>query len=333
MPSADPKTEQLAALWELVALAEGATVLPDLPTTRPAEGETRERWIEEVVRRRSQHEANALESYRRSGASGRIAHPVASATYHAVPVKDGVITVRVYKPEGDGPHPALALLHGGAWWLGAGPTNFELNDLMCRYLCAEAGTVIANVDYRLAPEHPWPTQVEDSAAAVAWLAADPDGIGIAADRLGILGISSGGNVAACVTRLLRATGPTLKMQVLLAPSLDMTGSSESLAQDGFMPQIAAVLRDQYLQGQVEPGDPRVSPVLADDLDDLPPAVIVVGSEDPLRDDGKRYHARLQAFGGSSELHEFVMTHTVATDDVVDALYSMLAKAIRSHLAG
>lgn len=226
------------------------------------------------------------------------------------------------------------MLHGGAWWLAGGAANFEANDIMCRRMCVDAGVFVVNLDHRLAPEYPWPHQTEDVLAGLAWLAADPDGLGIAADRLGVMGMSSGGNLAAtAVLQLHREGGPQVRLQVLQAAPLDLTGSSESMADDALLSYVAPLLREIYLQGRIEPNDPRVSPVLAEGLEGMPPTVIMVGTEDPLRDDSRRYVARLKAFGAPVQLHEFMMTHEVGTEEVVDAVFATTAKALREYLHG
>ena len=124
----------------------------------------------------------------------------------------------------------ILVLHGGAWWMGGGVCCFDLNDPFCRRLCVGLEAIVVNLDYRLAPEHPYPVQLDDARAALAWMAADPAGLGIDADRLGVLGMSSGANVAASTTRTLTETGgPQVKVHVLMMPSLDMTACRPSSA--------------------------------------------------------------------------------------------------------
>jgi acetyl esterase len=329
-------SEKSAALQELIDRLPADLPLPPLPPLAPAEGQTDKDWLAAVARVRAQHDILALEGNRLSGYDNRERVAVGSVTFHQIPVPgdgDGVtVTARAYRPEGPGPFPAVMVLHGGAWWLGGGAVNFDANDIMCRTTCVEAGVIVLNVDHRLAPEYPWPHQTDDVLAALAWMAADPDGLGIAGDRLAVLGMSSGGNLAAsAVLQTHLAGGPQVRVQVLQAAPLDLTGGSESLALDPLFAVLAPIVRDIYLQGRVEPGDPRVSPLLAEDLAGMPPTALFVGTEDALRDDSRRYAARLREAGVPVELHEFAMAHSIAPEEVVDAVFALTAKTLRQYL--
>ncbi len=307
------------------------TPVGGFPPAAPKPGQAAAQWRAEVARVRAQHDAVALEGTRLATAGfAQPAFGVGSVAFHPVGTPAGELTAKVYVPEGDGPFPAILLLHGGAWWMGGGAVGFELNDALCRQLCAEAGAVVANLDYRLAPEHPFPEQTEDALAGLGWLAADPDRLGIDPGRLGILGISSGGNVAAVTAQAAR---DRLRAQLLLVPALDLTGSSLSLRQEPAMETVHTALTGLYCQGRVDPADPRVSPLLAEDLTGLPPTAIVIGTEDPLRDDGRRYADRLREAEVPVELHEFVMAHSIATEDVRTACTAALVEAARKLLTG
>jgi acetyl esterase len=329
----DQHSEKLAALREMADRFPAGQAPPPLPPVVPAEGQTEKDWLAAVARVRAQHDIAALEGNRLSGYDDRERVAVGSVTFHQVPVPGGgTVTARAYRPEGPGPFPAVMVLHGGAWWLAGGAVNFDANDITCRRTCVDAGVIVVNLDHRLAPEYPWPHQTDDALAGLRWLAADPDGLGIAGDRLAVLGMSSGGNLAAsAVLQTHLSGGPQVRVQVLQAAPLDLTGGSESLATDPVFAMIAPLVRDIYLQGRVEPSDPRVSPLLAEDLAGMPPTALFVGTEDALRDDSRRYAARLKEAGVPVELHEFVMAHSIAPEEVVDAVFALTAKTLRQYL--
>ncbi|CAB4717502.1 unannotated protein [freshwater metagenome] len=304
-----------------------------MPSWSPAPGQDRRAWEIEVAQIRQQHETLALEAGRIiDGAERRYRGRVDRVEFHTIGTGSDAVAARVYVPEGEGPHPALLVLHGGAWWMGGGTTCFELNDPLCRRLCDEAQAIVVNLDYRLAPEHPFPVQLDDTRAALAWMHADAAGLGIDPARLGVLGMSSGANVAASTVRTLRDEGgPAVLVQVLMMPSLDMTASSPSWQAEPDQREGALRLRQLYLQDVVEPTDPRVSPLLADDFSALPPAVVVVATEDTLRDDGKLYAAALTEAGVQADLHEFVMTHIGGTDEVNELMNQAVVAGVRRHL--
>jgi len=324
---------QLAELTALVARVDAKrTTGADFPSPKPREGQEPAHWRTEVAQLRAQNDAQALESARcRHADVDSLLVPVAKVAFHSIDGEDATVAARVYVPATAGPHPALVLLHGGAFWMGGGSTGYELNDHMCRRICAQAEVVVVNLDYRLAPEHPFPAQYDDVAAAFEWLVKDPDSLGIDPDRLGLMGISSGGNAAASTALALAALGQQLSLQLLLAPCLDLTGSSPSIQEDPIWVAGSAILRDMFLQGVVEPDDARVSPALAPSFVGVAPAVVVVGTHDPLRDDGKRYVAALEEAGIGTELHEFVMTHTDATAEVSELVDVALVDAVRRYL--
>ncbi|MFG2517618.1 alpha/beta hydrolase [Streptomyces sp. NPDC048527] len=205
------------------------------------------------------------------------------------------ISVRVYRPEQAEQNPAGALLHihGGGWWSG----DLEDVDDRCRHLADGAGIVVVSLDYRLAPEHPWPTAVHDALAALHWMVAHAARLGIDPDRIGVGGESAGANIAAALTLLTRDTnGPGLRMQLLEIPALDLTLSSPSMQAFG---EGYVLTRDdltwcveQYAADH-DVKDPLVSPLLAPDLTGLPSAVIAAAEYDPLADDARRYAERLR----------------------------------------
>jgi acetyl esterase len=222
---------------------------------------------------------------------------VASIVDHRVAVDGGEITVRVYTPHGDGPFPGHLYLHGGGFWLGE-PGHFDPN---CTAIAAGAGCVVASVDYRLAPEHPFPVPPEDCYAALLWLVAQAGELGVDATRISVGGGSAGGNLSAVVALMARdRNGPALAFQVLEIPVTDLTGSHPSIEEngEGYLLTKAGMQQcvDYYL---ADPGDakhPYASPLFADDLAGLPPALVMTAEFDPLRDEGEAYGARLRDAG-------------------------------------
>lgn len=221
-----------------------------------------------------------------------------------VPVHGGAIRVRLYEPDGAGgkPRPLHVFLHGGGWCVG----DLEQRDPRCRSIAAGAGCTVASVDYRMAPENAYPTPLEDCYAALAWLVAHADELGLDAARVSVGGESAGANLAALVALLARdRNGPPLVFQwldvpatdlTLSQPSIDRLGTGYGLTKADMLEYRAAYLRD------VDPAGPYVSPLHYDDLSGLPPALIMTAELDPLRDDGHAYASRLREAGVEVEHH-------------------------------
>jgi acetyl esterase len=222
---------------------------------------------------------------------------VAVIAEYRVPVGGGEITVRVYTPPGDGPFPAHVYFHGGGFWLG----DLDFCDITCRELCAGAECVVVSVDYRLAPEHPFPAGIEDSYAALVWTAEHADELDIDTTRLSVGGASAGGCIAAAVALMTRdRNGPPLVLQVLDIPVTDITMSCESIAEngEGYILTRGAIAQycDYYIADPADAKHPYASPLLADDLSGLAPAVVMTAEFDPLRDEGEQYAQRLRDAG-------------------------------------
>lgn len=306
-------------LLELASRIGAALTQPvGWPTPAPDANTTADQWRNEVEQLRAQHDAMALQGTRLSPAPPKpTADTQLSVEYASVPVGDRLSrAAKIYRPASEtGPRPAVLFLHGGGWWMAGGAVNFELNDPLCRYLAAELGAAVVNFDYRLAPEHPYPTSLLDAEAAVSWLSSCADDLGIDPHALAVFGVSSGGNLAAALTRRLRGTDRALTLQLLLAPALNVNfdGGSDDITTE--RQELTARLRSYYLPNDVSADDPDVSPVRATDLEGLPPTAVVVGTLDPLRGDGVRYAENLAAAGTESVLLEYEMTHGVATSDV------------------
>lgn len=290
------------------------------PSPAPFPGQTLSDWQIEVDRLRAQHDTLALEATRRCPPLPAPSRSVElEVEFVAVPVAPDVLrNAKLYRPRSERiDRPAVLLLHGGGWWMAGGAVAFELGDPVCRFLASELDAVVLNFDYRLAPEHPYPTAVDDAEAAVGWLAAHAASLGIDTRAFSVFGISSGGNIAAALARRLRGTELALRLQMLHVPALDLTFSSPSCRADPAWQEQGKLLREYYVPPDCDTHDPFVSPALADDYADLPPAVVVIGRFDPLRDDGTRYADGLREAGVAVVSLEYEMTHGVATADVTE----------------
>jgi acetyl esterase len=210
----------------------------------------------------------------------------------------GPIPVRVYRASGsNGPAPAIVFFHGGGWVCG----DLESHDSSCRRLAMLSGCVVVSVDYRLAPEHPWPGAVDDALAAYAWVQQHPGELGIAPGRVGVMGDSAGGNLAAVVSLAARDAGLPLPVaQGLIYPAVDMEFSAASHASVGvgfgLEQRTMHWFREQYVPDPADWRNPRVSPLYAADLTGLPPALVVTAGFDPLRDEGDAYAEALVRAG-------------------------------------
>ena len=230
-------------------------------------------------------------------ALGGEVEPVANIEDMRVPVTDGEITVRVYTPAGTGPFPAHVYIHGGGFWLG----TLEHFDGACRSIANAAECVVAAVDYRLAPEHKFPIAPEDCYAALEWVAREAATLNVDPARISVGGASAGGNLAAVVALMARDRGgPPLVLQVLDIPVTDLTMSQPSITENGegymLTKEGCAQYVSYYLDDPTDATHPYASPFFADDLRDLPPALVTTAEFDPLRDEGEAYAERLRAAG-------------------------------------
>jgi acetyl esterase len=223
--------------------------------------------------------------------------PVARVEDRTIPGPAGDIPVRIYTPEGRAPLPILVYLHGGGWVIG----SLETHDPICRQLANGAGCVVVSVDYRLAPEHPYPAAAEDAYAAARGVHANAASLGGDPKRIAVGGDSAGGNLSAVVSLMARDRGgPPLVHQLLVYPVTDAPGPTASYRDNG---------RDYFLTTDMmqwfwnhylgkDPGcrDAYACPLRARDLRGLPPALVITAELDPLRDEGEAYAARLREAG-------------------------------------
>ncbi|MER6345075.1 alpha/beta hydrolase [Streptomyces sp. NPDC001595] len=224
--------------------------------------------------------------------------PVATVRDLTLPGPAGPLAARLYRPSGhDGCSALLVYYHGGGWVLG----DLASADSACRFLAVHAGLSVLSVEYRLAPEHPFPAGVEDAVAAFRYAVDSAEALGVDPAATGVGGESAGGNLAAVVSQITHAEpGRAPAFQLMFFPVTDLSSKHMSyrLFSDGFFLTEAQMdwYRDHYLSHPREALDPRVSPLLADDLAGLPPAYIAVAGFDPLRDEGEAYARRLQEAG-------------------------------------
>lgn len=219
----------------------------------------------------------------------------------------GSVPARVYRPEADGPVPTVVFLHGGGFVIG----DLETHDDHARLISAEVGAVVLSVDYRLAPEHPWPAGLEDCLAATRWALAHVDELGADAARVAVAGDSAGGNLSAAITLQLRGSdGPQLAAQLLLYPATDFeeesTHPSRQENAKGYLltDDDMAWFGEQYVPEGADRRDPRLSVLHAGDLSGLPPAVVATAEYDPLRDEGEAYAEALAAAGVPVVQHRY-----------------------------
>ncbi|MFK7920296.1 MAG: alpha/beta hydrolase [Ilumatobacter sp.] len=228
-----------------------------------------------------------------------MAPPVVDPCFETFDVDAGGVPARLYRPrplDPDQPTGLLVFFHGGGFVL----CDLETHDAVCQSLCARSGHSVLSVDYLLAPEHPFPSGLDDCAAATNWAHANAAALGIDPGRIAVGGDSAGANFAAVVAF---ETDVALRLQLLIYPVADARMGSDSYVEnaEGYFLTRSSMqwFVDHYLAGDAgTPQDPRVSPILADDatLSTGPPAFVITAGFDPLRDEGIAYAARLAEAG-------------------------------------
>ncbi|MFE6699045.1 alpha/beta hydrolase [Streptomyces sp. NPDC057718] len=297
---------------------------PEPPPVAPRAGQSHTDWLAQVARIRAQHDELAKILAVHQMPAGP---EVASVHDVYVPVVDADIIARVYTPVGQAPFPALVFFHGGAWWLAGGEQGLSMTDDYCRTISAATRSVVINVDYRLAPEQPFPGQLEDAFTAVQWTVDHAAALHIDPSNVSVMGASSGGNLAAAVCLLARERGgPAIRSQILHVPALDLTGGSPSVKKDPAGWEALSRIIELYATHRDRTA-PLVSPLLAE-LHDLPPTLVITGLHDPLRDDGRRYVERLKERGIDALLLEYPMLHNIATPSTTERMFADMAEQIR-----
>ncbi len=247
-----------------------------------------------------------------------------------IPGPAGDIPVRIYTSAmaSEVPQPCLVWYHGGGWVIG----DLDTTDGACRSLCHRAGVTVVSVDYRLAPEHPFPAAIDDAEAAFDWVRDHADELGVAAERIAVGGDSAGGNLAALVALARKGQ---VAFQLLVYPATDLTNSHPSHEENGegyLLTHDHMVWFAGHYLGDHDRTDPRVSPLFVDDVSGVAPAFVLTAEFDPLRDEGEAYAAKLRDAGVDAEvtrydgmIHAFFQLNgaiekaNVALDDAAAAL--------------
>jgi acetyl esterase/lipase len=231
--------------------------------------------------------------------------PIGGVRDHLLGVDDGHITLRTYSPLQAPARilPGMLFFHGGGWVAG----SLETHDGFCRRLANETGCRVIAVDYRLAPEHPFPFALADAVSALTYVSNHARDFGVDPERLGVAGDSAGGTLAAVLCRIVRDSRrlgdrpvPAIAFQLLVCPILDVNGEAASRRElsEGYFLDGETLRRDLelYVPSGIELSDPRLSPLCAEEFEGLPPAFIHTGQFDPFGDEGEAYAQRLGGFG-------------------------------------
>lgn len=234
---------------------------------------------------------------------------VGSVTELTIPSSSGSMAARVYKPTGEGPHPILVYYHGGGWVLG----SLDSHDRGVRGLTKAAGCVSVSVEYRLAPENPFPAAVSDCLVALEWIVQNAAQFDGDPARVAVGGDSAGGNLAAVTAIAARESGPHLAFQLLIYPVVDSDLSRESYKTFANAPMLPGdrmrYFWEQYVPDLSQRTDWRCAPLHAQTHAGLPPALVIGAGLDPLVDEGRVYVEKLRSSGVSVEYKLFPrMTH-------------------------
>lgn len=264
--------------------------------------------------------------------------PVGRVEDRVAATATGDIPIRVFTPEGEGPFPVVMWFHGGGWVVG----SIEESDATCRSLCRRIGAVVVCPEYRLAPEHRFPAAPEDCYAVTAWVAAEAQSLGSDGEAIAVAGDSAGGNLAAVVALMARDRGgPRLAGQLLVYPVVglpsDGRASYADFAEDHFLTKRGMEwFTECYASSPDDLRNPYLAPLAADDLSELPPALVITAGCDPLRDEGEEYARRLAEAGTECrhsryehQLHAFFILPDVI--DAGDAAQDEAARELRRML--
>lgn len=246
--------------------------------------------------------------------SEKIAHEIREAIYQKIlsikaeipnvkkvehtSIKSGLrdLPLRIYRPDIDDLSPIILMIHGGAWVGG----NLETHDNMARYFCRETKAIVISVDYLNAPEGKFPLQLNECYDALQWAVANAQSLRADPQRLAVLGDSAGGNLAAALCLMARDyKEPKINLQVLINPVTDLTGS---LPQNEEFAARMRFIISQYLAHPEDAKNPYVSPIMATDLSNLPPALIILAEKDELYKEGQIYADLLKRAGNKTNVY-------------------------------
>jgi acetyl esterase len=224
--------------------------------------------------------------------------PLAKIENRCIPVsKDEEISIRIYTPEGEGPFPLFVYYHGGGWVLG----DLETSDASCRMIANRTGHIVVSVDYRLSPEYKFPIPVQDSYAALEWVYENAASLNGSASKIVVGGDSAGGNLATVVSMMaLDQNRPQISAQVLIYPVTDLgynTASYEEFQQGfGLDKDLMIWFGNHYIKDESDQKNKYAAPLLAEDVSNLPQALVITAECDVLRDEGLAYAKRLKDAG-------------------------------------
>lgn len=294
-PTAERKADQLDPQLEKIESIQDARNFPDTQALAP---ESQREQMEAVT----------------ADASDRIDTDIAATQDFAIEGPDTPLPMRAYIPGDEGPYPVVVFYHGGGFVWG----SIDTHDNVCRALSDAADSLVLSVDYRLAPEHPFPAAHHDAYAALEWAASCAEDLSGDPHRLAVAGDSVGGNLAAGVSLLARdvAKAPDIDRQVLIYPILDPGARFEYPSHgENDWPYVSQddtdwdAVTKYYLPDEVHRGNIYCAPLLATDLSDLPPATIITAGFDTLRDEGFDYAHRLEDAGVETRLENYAaMNH-------------------------
>ena len=261
--------------------------------------------------------------------------PVESVQLLLAPGKGGPVPVRAYRPKGAGKDevlPALIYIHGGGWVIG----DLDTHDVVCRTLANGARCAVFSVEYRKAPESPFPAAIDDCFSALTFVWGNSSSLKINSKQIAVGGDSAGGNLAAAICLMARdAGGPAISFQLLIYPATDHRLSHPSIDGNGegylLTKKVMIYFRGHYLPREADWLDWRASPLLAKSLAKLPPAFVMTAGYDPLRDEGKAYADRLAKEGVQAEYRNYAdMVHGFITmGRVLDTANTALADCAKA----
>ncbi|BDA48554.1 Carboxylesterase NlhH [Coccomyxa sp. Obi] len=264
--------------------------------------------------------------------------PLPHESDHEIPGEDGSIPVRVYRTNSEGLLPIMVYYHGGGWCFGSVATH----DPVCRAYASACNAVVVSVDYRLAPEYPFPAALDDCYTAAAWVSKHAEEFGGDASTLAVAGDSAGGNLAAAVTLKARGKqnegGPNIRFQLLVCPVMGYhtppTKSYEQYGRDSDMPSRKNMVElfRLYVPDEAQAQQPLVCPLMADNLSGLPPALILTAEKDLLRDEGEAYGAKLLDAGVDTCVKRFKgAVHVGMSSSLIcTADYNLALQLIKAH---
>jgi len=245
--------------------------------------------------------------------------------------KNGMIPMRIYSPDGNGRLPAIIYFHGGGWVFG----NLDEADHICSAFCNKVPAIVVSVDYRLSPENKCPKAIEDGYDALLWVKNNIEKYNGDLNHIGVVGESAGANIAAILSQISRdKKGPNISFQLLICPVTDLSNfNTDSYNKFGsgiwLSKQNMEYYADQYLRNREQATDQYISPLLTQNLKNLPPAHIITAEFDILRDDGEKYAKRLSEAGNAitykqykGMIHAFILLNKVinkANDAIADCI--------------